>query len=164
MKFEMMALVNRQREAEPLTSGPGYWLRIGYKAISRQLADDLKERGIAFKHYFYLRALFEEDGITQAELSDRVGMERPTITAVLDTMGALGIVERQAHPTDRRKTNVVLTRKGERLREPLLDAIATSNRIALRGISAAEFERFRRTLATMMANVEEHRARTGTGP
>ena len=133
-------------------------MRLGYKVIVRQLADELKERGIAFKHYFYLRTLFEEDGITQAELSERVGMERPTVTAVLDTMEALGIVERRTHPTDRRKTNVMLTRKGERLREPLLDAIAASNAISLRGISAAEFERFRRTLATMIANVERHRA------
>lgn len=153
----MTAIVNRLREAAPLTSGPGYWLRLGYKSVARQLADDLRTRGIAFKHYFYLRALFEEDGITQAELSDRVGMERPTVTAVLDTMAALGIVERKPHPSDRRKTNVVLTRKGERLRAPMLEAIAQSNAIALRGIPPAEFERFRKTLATMIANVEAHR-------
>jgi MarR family transcriptional regulator, organic hydroperoxide resistance regulator len=156
----MTELVNRQREREPFTSGPGYWMRIGYKCLTRQFSQKLKNHGISFTHYFYLRALFEEDGVTQAELSDRIGIERPTVTAVLDTMEGVGLVQRRPHPSDRRKTNVFLTPKGERFRQPMLDAIADSNRITLRGISRAEFERFRKTLATMMANVEEHLAET----
>jgi DNA-binding MarR family transcriptional regulator len=152
----MTAIVNRRREAHPLTSGPGYWMRLGYKAISRPLAEELKRRGIAFKHYFYLRVLMEEDGISQVELSERVGMERATVTVVLDTLEALGLVVREAHPSDRRKTNVFLTAKGRRLRPDVLDAVGTANRIALKGISAADFERFRKTLAAMIVNVEAH--------
>lgn len=153
---EMTAIVNRQREAHPLTSGPGYWLRLGYKAITRPLADELRRRGIAFKHYFYIRTLLEEDGISQVELSERVGMERATVTVVLDTLEALGIVVREAHPSDRRKTNVFLTVKGRRMRKDVLDAVGVANRVALKGISAIEFERFRKTLATMIANVEDY--------
>jgi MarR family transcriptional regulator, organic hydroperoxide resistance regulator len=155
----MTALVNRRREAHPLTSGPGFWMRLGHKAISRPLADELKKRGIAFKHYFYLRTLFEEDGISQVELSERVGMERATVTSVLDTLEALDIVVREAHPSDRRKTNVFLTPKGRRMRGDVLEAVSIANRIALKGIPAADFEHFRRTLAKMIANVEEHEAR-----
>lgn len=155
---EMTAIVNRRREAVPLTAGPGYWLRLGYKAIARPLAEELKKRGIAFKHYFYIRTLLEEDGISQVELSDRVGMERATVTVVLDTLEALGIVVREAHLSDRRKTNVFLTAKGRRMRTDVLDAVGEANRIALKGISPADFERFRKTLATMIANVENYRA------
>ena len=154
----MTAIVNRRRETSPLTSGPGYWLRLGHKAITRPLADELRRRGIAFKHYFYLRTLLEEDGITQVELSERVGMERATVTVVLDTLEDLGVVTRQPHPSDRRKTNVFLTARGRRLKGDLLEAVAIANKIALRGISAAEFERFRKTLAMMIANVEEYEA------
>jgi MarR family transcriptional regulator, organic hydroperoxide resistance regulator len=157
----MTAIVNRQREGHPLTSGPGYWLRLGYNTITRPLADELKKRGIAFKHYFYVRSLLEEDGITQVELSERVGIERATVTAVVDTLESLGIVVREAHPSDRRKTNVFLTAKGRRMRKDVLDAVGVANRIALKGISAAEFERFRKTLATMIANVEDHEAAAG---
>jgi len=155
----MTAIVNRRREAHPLTSGPGFWMRLGHKTISRPLADELKKRGIAFKHYFYLRTLFEEDGISQVELSERVGMERATVTSVLDTLETLGVVVREAHPSDRRKTNVFLTPKGRRMRGDLLEAVNIANRIALKGISAADFEQCRRTIATMIANVEEYEAR-----
>ncbi len=154
----MTALVNRQRESHPLTSGPGYWLRRGYKAIARPLAGELRLRGIAFKHYFYIRTLLEEDGISQVELSERVGMERATVTVVLDTLEALGIVVREAHPSDRRKTNVFLTPKGRRMRGDILQAVGTANRVALKGISATDFERFRKTLAVMIANVETYEA------
>ena len=117
----MTAIVNRRRETSPLTSGPGYWLRLGHKALTRPLADELRQRGIAFKHYFYIRTLLEEDGITQVELSERVGMERATVTVVLDTLEDLGIVVRKAHPTDRRKTNVFLTAKGRRMKDDILE-------------------------------------------
>jgi DNA-binding MarR family transcriptional regulator len=154
----MTAIVNRRRETSPLTSGPGYWLRLGHKAITRPLADALRRRGIAFKHYFYIRTLLEEDGITQVELSDRVGMEPATVTVVLDTLEDLGIVVREPHPSDRRKTNVFLTTKGRRMKGDVLESVAISNKVALKGISAAEFERFRKTLAQMIANVEAYEA------
>jgi DNA-binding MarR family transcriptional regulator len=157
----MTAIVNRRRETSPLTSGPGYWLRLGHKAITRPLADALRRRGIAFKHYFYIRTLLEEDGITQVELSDRVGMEPATVTVVLDTLEDLGIVVREPHPSDRRKTNVFLTTKGRRMKGDVLESVAISNKVALKGISAAEFERFRKTLAQMIANVEAYEAEAG---
>lgn len=152
----MTAIVNRRRETSPLTSGPGYWLRLGHKALTRPLADELRQRGIAFKHYFYIRTLLEEDGITQVELSDRVGMERATVTVVLDTLEDLGIVVRKPHPSDRRKTNVFLTAKGRRMKSDILESVAIANAVSLRGISPAEFERFRKTLAQMIANVEAY--------
>jgi DNA-binding MarR family transcriptional regulator len=157
----MTAIVNRRRETSPLTSGPGYWLRLGHKAITRPLADALRRRGIAFKHYFYIRTLLEEDGITQVELSDRVGMEPATVTVVLDTLEDLGIVVREPHPSDRRKTNVFLTTKGRRMKGDVLESVMISNKVALKGISAAEFERFRKTLAQMIANVEAYEAEAG---
>ena len=152
----MNAVGMRAREASPLTAGPGYWLRRCYKTISRPLADELKRRGIAFKHYFYIRTLLEEDGISQVELSERVGMERATVTVVLDTLETHGIVTRTPHPSDRRKTNVFLTTKGRRMRSDILDSVGETNKIALAGISDTEFARFRKTLAKMIANVETY--------
>ncbi len=155
---EMNAVVKRQQESSPLTSGPGYWLRLAHKAITRPLADELRRRGIAFKHYFYIRTLLEEDGISQVELSERVGMELASVTVVLDTLESLGIVTREPHPTDRRKTNVFLTTKGRRMRKDILDAVGVTNRVALEGVSELEFARFRKTFAKMIANVESYEA------
>jgi DNA-binding MarR family transcriptional regulator len=151
------AVVKRERKSSALSSGPGYWIRLGYRAIVRSLSEELRAHGIAFNHYLFLRALFEEDGITQRELADRLGAEPATVTVVLDAMEGLGIVERRDHDNDRRKTNVFLTKKSERLRRPILDSIAASNRIVLRGITPGEFAAFQKTLARMIDNVNELR-------
>jgi DNA-binding MarR family transcriptional regulator len=129
-------------------------VRNAHKALSRGLARELAERGIMFKHYSYLRSLFEEDGVTQAELSERTGMERATVTVVLDTMERQGLVKRVRSPDDRRKIHVFLTPKGRRLRAPLLEAVANVHRIALAGISPAELERLRKTLEKLRTNME----------
>jgi MarR family transcriptional regulator, organic hydroperoxide resistance regulator len=113
----------------------------------------LSELGIAVNHYFYLRALFERDGLTPAELSERIGMDRATVTNVLDTMQAQDLVRRSPHPHDRRRVCIFLTARGEGLREPVLDAMAAVNATAVKGIPAAEFEHFRTTIEKIVANL-----------
>ncbi len=137
----------------PSATGPGYLIRTAHKAFSATLAGHLSARGVALNHYYYLRALFEEDGITPAELSERIRMERATVTAVLDTMERQGLVRRVRHQHDRRKIRIFLTPKGEQLREPVLGSIAHVNAAALAGIAPAEFARFQRTLGKLVTNL-----------
>jgi DNA-binding MarR family transcriptional regulator len=137
----------------PSATGPGYLIRTAHKTFSSSLAELLAARGIALNHYYYLRALFEEDGITPAELSERIRMDRATVTAVLDTMERQGLVRRVPHRHDRRKVCIFLTPKGEELREPVLGSIAHVNATALTGIAPAEFARFQRTLSKLTANL-----------
>ena len=149
----MASDVNPQKRI-PFSSGPGYLLRDAHKSISRGLAEELSALGISFKQYFYLRALFEVDGVTQVELGNAVGMERATVTVVLDTMERDGLVRRERHPLDRRKINVFLTAKGKRLREPVLATINRMNKSMLKGISAAEYAQLKATIAKMVDNVD----------
>jgi MarR family transcriptional regulator, organic hydroperoxide resistance regulator len=137
----------------PSATGPGFLIRTAHKTFSASLAALLSARGVALNHYYYLRALFEEDGITPAELSGRIRMERATVTAVLDTMERQGLVRRVPHQHDRRKVRIFLTPKGEALREPVLSSIAQVNAHALAGIAPAEFARFQRTLFKLTANL-----------
>jgi MarR family transcriptional regulator, organic hydroperoxide resistance regulator len=137
----------------PSATGPGFLIRTAHKTFSASLATLLSARGVALNHYYYLRALFEEDGITPAELSERIRMDRATVTAVLDTMERQGLVRRVRHPHDGRKVCIFLTSKGEELRDPVLESIAHVNALALAGIAPADFARFQRTLAKLTANL-----------
>lgn len=53
--------------------------------------------------------------LTPAELADRTGVTRATMTGLVDTLERSGYVSRKAHPDDRRRMCVGLTRKGEKL-------------------------------------------------
>ncbi len=140
---------HRQR----FSAGLGFHIRAVHKALSRRLADALAEQGVALKHYYYLRPLYEEDDISQVELSARVGMERATVTRVLDTMERAGLVRRVRDRHDRRKINVRLTARAKKLRGPVLQTIERLNREALRGRSAREFAAFRNMARAIVANL-----------
>ena len=145
----------RDRTPAPFSAGLGYVLRNTHKAVSSRLAAELTRLGIAFKHYYYLRALFETNGISQVELSERVGVDQSTVVSVVDTLVRQKLVERRKDPTDRRKALIYLTPKGRAQRRPLRAAIDSVHVDALRGISAAELETFRRTAAKIRRNLSD---------
>jgi len=145
--------VKTPRKKPRIETGAGYLVRDAHKAFSRRLASEISQYDISFKHYYYLLALFEEDRVTQVELSERVGMNRATVTSVVDTMEGQGLVKRVRDPEDRRKINVVLTAKGARLRRPLLETIGEVQRTALKGIAVRDLDRFLATIERIIENL-----------
>ena len=123
------------------------------KALSRCLSHELAKVGISFNQYYYLRVLFEANGISQMELSERVDVDPTTVVTVVDTLERQKLVERRKDPADRRKAPIYLTRKGKLLRRPLLTAIATAHDDALAGISAADIAAFRRVAERVIDNL-----------
>jgi MarR family transcriptional regulator, organic hydroperoxide resistance regulator len=65
---------------------------------------------------FVLRMLWEEDGLTQCQISERVGINGPTVVTASDSMEKAGLVKRAPNQEDRRKTNVFLTKRGHQLK------------------------------------------------
>jgi DNA-binding MarR family transcriptional regulator len=149
-----MRTVVKTSEVRPLSTGIGYLIRTTHKVMSRRLAAELATHGIPFKQYFYIRALLEEDHISQIELSARVGMNRATVTSALDTMEREGLVRRIADPNDRRVYRVALTAKGRKLREPIMKTIDSIQRAVSVGLSERELAQFRRVAERMQANLE----------
>jgi MarR family transcriptional regulator for hemolysin len=58
-----------------------------------------------------------EDGVVQRELSQRLGVEEPTVVRLLDALEAGGWVQRRAHAVDRRAKVVQVTPAAQ----PVLD-------------------------------------------
>ena len=58
-----------------------------------------------------------EHGVVQRELSQRLGVEEPTVVRLLDALEAQGWVERRAHSLDRRAKVVQITPEAQ----PVLD-------------------------------------------
>ncbi|MGY8871032.1 MAG: MarR family winged helix-turn-helix transcriptional regulator [Pseudomonadales bacterium] len=75
----------------------------------------LKKVGLNLGLWPSLFALWEEEGLTQVELAARCNTANYTTTRVLDSLEALGLVERKKHPTSRRAYQIFLTDKGREL-------------------------------------------------
>jgi DNA-binding MarR family transcriptional regulator len=70
-------------------------------------------------------ALREMTGpMTMSELAERMSCEPSNATFVADKLEKQGLIERRAHPADRRAGHLVLTARGTRLRERLLELLA----------------------------------------
>src|SRR3546814_12889571 len=63
----------------------------------------------------FLRQLWREDGITQRELSERVGMREPTTVVALKGLEKAGLITRTKTTDDRRKTFIHLTPHAKKL-------------------------------------------------
>lgn len=60
--------------------------------------------------------------LSPAELADRTGVTRATITGLIDTLERSGLVERTPHSDDRRMTSVMITPRGDKLLKKILPA------------------------------------------
>ena len=158
MKLLVGTNANRGNAGAPITSGVSHYLRRAHRAVHDVVADNLDRAGISMRHFHVLRSLLEQDGITQVQLSGRVGFERGTVSVILDEMEELALVRRVRRTDDRRKMHVFLTPKGRRTRDALVGAIATVQEIALQGVPAENYEMFKSTIEAIVANCNAHRA------
>ncbi|MFI5023735.1 MAG: MarR family winged helix-turn-helix transcriptional regulator [Alphaproteobacteria bacterium] len=109
--------------------------------------------------WWFLRPLWEGDGLSQRELSELAGTTEPTTVTALHAMEKRGLVVRVRDRSDRRKSNIFLTRSARELRARVLPCARDVNQTATEGIPAAEIKAFMRTLAKMRANLAAASAR-----
>jgi DNA-binding MarR family transcriptional regulator len=65
--------------------------------------------------------LWQRDGLTQVELSEKSQVDRTTVGGLIDRLEKIGMVERQPHPQDRRAYQIRLTSKGKEMEQPLTE-------------------------------------------
>jgi DNA-binding MarR family transcriptional regulator len=116
----------------------GFLVRDFYRAIARMLTQRLSEHGIHVSCYYFLRVLWEEDGITQRELAARVGTVEPTAVTALRQLEQQGYVRRERTANDRRKSRVSLTESGRALKTRLLPISREVNEAAGAALTDAE--------------------------
>ena len=61
-----------------------------------------------------------------SEISKQLHVTSPTITQVLKSLEANGLIERHIDPTDRRAVGIILTKKGEMVTQQAVDAFSAS--------------------------------------
>jgi DNA-binding MarR family transcriptional regulator len=131
----------------------GYLLRDCSRRILDSLTARLGPHGITLPQYFVLRELWQEEGLTQREVANRVGVLEPTMVTTLDALERLGVIQRVRSTTDRRKTHVLLTTEGRTMRDTLHGYASDVLERALGGISDDEVVTLRRVLQQIKGNL-----------
>src|SRR5215467_5559996 len=137
----------------PLESA-GYLVRDAHRAFQKLLEKRIAAYGISRGQWYFLRVLWIEDGLSQRELSTRVGMMEPTTVIALRSMEKTGLIRRARTSDDRRVARVWLTAKAKRMREEMLVVARGINADACQGVTREELEAFRRAITRMTENLD----------
>lgn len=130
----------------------GYQLRKTSREMATLLRTQIGSEDITIGMWYFLRALWQRDGVIQRELTDYVGLMQPTTVAALRSMQRRGLIRVARDKSDRRSVRIFLTRKGRGLKARLLPKVAAINRVALKDISASDAASFLRVLKKIHAN------------
>jgi MarR family transcriptional regulator, organic hydroperoxide resistance regulator len=152
------ARMTKGRAGRPPAIGLGMLLRAADSTFNRHLRDALALHDVTFGQFQHLRNLWVENGLTQAELSRRIGIEMASSTAILDSLEARRLITRVRNAVDRRKINVFLTPAGAALKKPLMACAARVNREARRGLADAELASVFALVGRIIASLDALRA------
>ncbi len=142
-----------------------YRLREITKLFGRTLtAGPLAQLGITHSQWRCLRALWEQDGVSQRELSQVLDLTSAGIVFAVNLLERDGLAERRHNPHDAREALIFLTRKGRSLRRASLGDI---RRLHVRAFSdfsdreilqfSAMIYRLKRDLKQLVAELETER-------
>lgn len=128
----------RRAPTLPLEESLGFQVRDLNRLMQRALAERIAPAGVTSGAWYFLRVLWEEDGLTARELAQRLGMQEPTAVIALRGMEEAGWITRTRSADDRRKVHVHLTPAGRALRERLLPEARGVIAAATRGLTVEE--------------------------
>ena len=128
-------------------------VRLVAKGFSRCLQIRLAKHGISFGHWTYLRVLWEQDGITQRDLSVRLGLMEPTVHSALTKMLKTGLIRREHKDGNRKKNYIYLSEAGRSLLAELEPLAVEVNEVASEGVPDDLVDQLRSALIHMYENL-----------
>jgi len=154
-KTEAEILTASRAYLDPMHS-LGYLSRVNFRLFSRALEKLILPYGVSAGQWRLLRVLWEQDNITQRELSDRTGTKEATTVLAVRSLISAGLAIRTPCTKDKRKVYITLTQKARDLRLQLMPKVVEVNACALEGIDPAEVAIARKVLALTHSNLSAH--------
>jgi DNA-binding MarR family transcriptional regulator len=146
--------MRRTRRRLPMKESLAHRMRTVSRLLMRNLDERVAAHGISQGLWFYLRVLWEHDGISQKELSARTGVVGPSTVGAIARLTAMGLIRCRKRPTDRRVTTVHLTARGRALEAKLVPLAIDVINEAVAGLERADIERMKAMLDHMRRNLE----------
>jgi DNA-binding MarR family transcriptional regulator len=128
----------------------GFLLAKAYQRACAIYKEQFENYDLTPQQFSLLRFLWDEDCITQVELSNRSQIDRTTIGGLIDRLEQSGLLQRLPHPDDRRAYRIALTKEGRKLEMELTPLAEELHRKILAPLNHAEIE----TLTTILQKLK----------
>ena len=120
----------------------GYLANHMARLFERGLAARIRPLGLTTGTFPALLELWEQDGLTQKQLVERLDIEQATMANTLSRMERDGLIKRERDPGDGRVQRIKLTEQARALRDPAIAAATAENENALFSLSDEESAHF----------------------
>jgi DNA-binding MarR family transcriptional regulator len=149
-------MIKRRPAADPRALDElqfSYELRETSRLLLAVLKRSTEPHGITLAQYFLLRHLWDDEGLNQSELTERLGTTQPATVATVDSLEKRRLIKRVRSTEDRRVVHLYLTAKGRALRDTLLGYARDLSFQALDGVRAPDVVKLRALLGRVRANL-----------
>lgn len=124
----------------------GFLLSKAYQRAWAIMREELESYDLTPPQFGLLAFLWQQDGMTQVELSEKGQIDRTTVGGLIDRLEKTGLVERRQHPQDRRAYKIHLTQRGKELENPLSACAERSLSKITKNLNEREVNELRRML------------------
>ena len=131
----------------------GFLIWDANRAMNREFSNRIAQHGVSLGLWPFLRALWERDGLSQRELSEKVRMKGPTTVAALNKLEERGLVRREKNKKDARKISVYLTPAGRKVYRKVIPEVEAVNRQCLEMLTESDQAEFKDMIKRIRNNV-----------
>ena len=104
-----------------LVNDVGYLLRRAQLAVFADFGETLGELALRPGQFAVHTVIDHNPGVTQSDVCQLLGIQRPNFVSVIDDLEARGLARRSSSATDRRSNALTLTPAGKRLLQRAVD-------------------------------------------
>jgi len=127
----------------------GFLLAKAYQRAWAIMKEEIEPYDLTPPQFALLAFLWQQDGLTQVELSEKGQIDRSTVGGLIDRLERNALLERRQHPQDRRAYRIYLTEQGKALEETLSACAERSLKRITSGLNEDEIKELRRMLETL---------------
>ncbi|MDG2244581.1 MAG: MarR family transcriptional regulator [Rhodospirillaceae bacterium] len=131
----------------------GYQIGLLGRLFDRALESELTAFGVLPGQFPALVMLYQKDGLTQADLCQRINVEQPTMANTLNRMERDGLVQRVADPDDKRRTRIHLTDRAKEFKTELMIKARQVPAQAMTGMNTTDQDRVFHLIGQMIDNL-----------
>lgn len=125
------------------------------RRIDAACAEILAEYGLSEGRFAALLAVEETPGLSPAQLAERIGVTRDTVTGLLDGLVTAGLITRRVQAKDRRAQTLQMTPAGAELVSVLVPEYRSWLHDAAVAIASADQTAAVKVMATLQRNLAD---------
>lgn len=120
--------------------------------IKGELNNAFQESGvnITSEQWGVLKCLWQEEGISQSEIAEKVNKDKASVTRILDIMQKNKLIKRCDDERDRRSYRIYLTDEGKSLEGKLKPVVLATNQRIYRNLNEYERQELQKLLLKLM--------------